>query len=746
MSFQQNMAEARDIFFAESRELLDSLEDTLLRLEAEPANSETLNALFRVAHTIKGSAGLFELHRIVGFTHILESVLDRARSGKLVIDRVMTALLLQCRDHIGCLLAEVSEPEVSEALLEANSARGDELVACLAASLQEPPQAPEAAPAQTESGGDLLADVAHAEDAALQAAPQGDAECYWRIAMACGSELFRSGMDPLAIVRYLATLGRIVSIQTRCEGMPAGVEMDPETCYLAFDIVLDADCERSEIVEAFDFVRDDCTLQIQPPARRAAASIAQIQALPEEPMLLGEMLVKSGSLSAQELAAGLAQQQDKNGGLRAPLGEILHAQGTVPAPVLNAALDKQQRVKEHQQQECMFIRVRADKLDKLINQVGELVVAGAGISLRAQRNGDLGLSEAAQSLSQLVEQIRDDALQLRMVPIAETFRRFNRVVRDTSDELGKDIALRIEGADNELDKSMVEKLTDPLMHLVRNSIDHGIEQPAVRVAAGKAAQGELVLAARHESGSFVIEVRDDGAGLNRERILAKAIEQGLATAGRELSDAEVWQFIFAPGFSTAAALSNLSGRGVGMDVVRRNIQSLRGSIEVFSEAGKGSRFTIRLPLTLAIIDGFVVAVGRSQYVIPLDMIVECAELARDAAQATHHRSYINLRGEVLPFLRLRDIFGLPAVADVHESIVVVQYGAQRAGLVVDELLGEFQTVIKPLSRLFQKLRGIAGSTILGDGEVALILDVPALVQRSRELEQSATSMHELESG
>jgi len=395
--------------------------------------------------------------------------------------------------------------------------------------------------------------------------------------------------------------------------------------------------------------------------------------------------------------------------------------------------------------------------------------------LLAQQHGLPNLLEAAARLSRLVEEVRDSALTLRMVQIGATFNRFNRVVRDVSADLGKDIRLEISGAETELDKTVVEKIGDPLTHLVRNSMDHGIEHAELRIARGKPAYGTLKLNAYHDSGSIVIEVSDDGGGLNRERILAKARERGLVKSDQHLSDQDIYSLIFEPGFSTADQVSNLSGRGVGMDVVRKNINALRGAVEIESSEGQGTTTRIRLPLTLAIIDGFLVGVARSSYVVPLDMVVECVELTADESQAAHGSDYLNLRGEVLPFVRLRQLFdvkdaeiepfdaddtdaleasdgavssattlltreGAAALANdpelaflLHpvkrENVVVVQYAGHRAGLVVDRLMGEFQTVIRPLGAVFGGLEGISGFTILGDGNVAMILDVPGLVRR-----------------
>lgn len=384
------------------------------------------------------------------------------------------------------------------------------------------------------------------------------------------------------------------------------------------------------------------------------------------------------------------------------------------------------------------MRVNADKLDELINLVGELVIASAGASLLARSSNNDPLQEASSTVSGLVEQILDGALHLRMIPIGDTFNRFRRVVRDVSQELGKDIDLIINGAETELDKTVVEKIGDPLMHLLRNSMDHGIESAEARRAAGKPAKGHLNLNAFHDSGSIVIEIADDGAGLNRERILDKAQQRGLVAAGASLTDQEIYNLIFEPGFSTAEAVTNLSGRGVGMDVVKRNITLLRGTVDLDSQPGQGTIVRIRLPLTLAIINGFLVGIDQSTYVIPLDMVQECIELDEHDRQSSRDKGYLDLRGEVLPLVYLRDHFNHEGPPARRQNVVVVRYAEHKAGLVVDDLLGEFQTVIKPLGKLFGALRGISGSTILGSGAVALILDIPALLNQIVQMETRLT--------
>jgi two-component system chemotaxis sensor kinase CheA len=536
--------------------------------------------------------------------------------------------------------------------------------------------------------------------------------------------VLQNGMDPIAFLRYLAKLGRVVGIATVPDALPAADEMDAELCYLGFEIAFDSNADRDAIAGVFEFVQDDCEIRIIPPHSKVSHYVDLIRALPEQAARLGEILVRCGSVTQQELDGAL-QQQSSDKQEDAPqqqLGSILVGAGNVPPVVVEAALAKQKQVSDQKAQESRSIRVDSDKLDRLIDLVGELIIAGARASMIGQQIQNTELLECTSTLTGLVEDVRDAALELRMVKIGATFNRFQRVVHDVARELGKDIGLIVDGEDSELDKTVVEKIGDPLMHLVRNAMDHGIEPADVRVAAGKSAKGMIKLNAFHESGSIVIEVSDDGGGLRKEKILAKAVERGLVDADRKLTDSEIYNLIFEAGFSTAEKVTNLSGRGVGMDVVKRNITALRGSVDVTSKEGQGTTVTVRLPLTLAIIDGFLVQVGGSVFVIPLDMIEECIEFATEPGQ-----DYCNLRGQVLPFIRLRELFRIDGAATRRESIVVLKFGNHRAGLVVDTLLGEFQTVIKPLSPLFSEVKCISGSTILGSGEVALILDVAALM-------------------
>lgn len=700
-------------FVVESRELLQMMEDNLLQMESSGGDAETINAIFRAAHTIKGGAGVIECKFIVEFTHVLENVLDEMRSGTITPDRDLIEVLLACSDQLDALVACVeSETEPGEDVNKASAALREKLQHYLG-----------------KPSGTIAKDVVVSEPI-VHVSGGGEMETdNWHLSLRFGHDVLRKGMDPASFLRYLMELGQIITLVTLPDAMPEAEEMDPESCYLGFEISYKSDAGKSRIESVFDFVRDDCVIHIWPPHSKLSDFIGAIETLPEDTMRLGEILIKCGALTQMELDQALNTQSDRKDSTTAQpkIGDVLVKQGAVTPEVVEAAAVKQGKVAEKKSLESQLIRVQAAKLDQLIDLVGEMVIASAGANMLAHRSGEAALVESTSVITMLVEQIRDSALQLRMVQIGETFTRFQRVVHDTSRELGKDIELVISGSEAELDKSVVEKLGDPLMHLVRNALDHGIELPEVRVAKGKPARGTLRLNAYHEAGSIVIEIIDDGAGMNREKIMNKARERELIGSNQTLTDTEIYNLLFEPGFSTADKVTNISGRGVGLDVVKRGITALRGSVEVESKEGQGSTFRIRLPLTLAIIDGFLVGVGKASYVIPLGTVVECIELSEKDRVETANRQYINLRGEVLPFVRMREQFDIAEPGGKRENIVVVQYAGQKIGLVVDELMGEFQTVIKPLGSIFKHIKGIGGSTILGSGDVALILDVQSLV-------------------
>lgn len=723
---------AQETFLEECRELLQDMEQALLSLETTPDDADLINALFRAAHTIKGTSGVFSFEHVEAFTHVVENVLEKVRSGQIEIEGDLIAILLKCRDHIEILvdLAVAGNDDIESNI----KTDGDQLISQLKVYLGE--TGDDTAESSVEDTKKELvekqADIQRIDDGRPVETDN------WHISLRFDQDVLKNGMDPSSFLRYLRKLGDIVSVTTLCTDMPSLAKMDPENNYLGFEIEFHSDSDKEEIEQVFEFVREDCELYILSPKANIGLYAQMIHELPEEDMRIGDILVRSGALTQQELEDALKfQSEQRVTGSASPnvsdgdpkIGDVLVKQKLVHQEVVDAAVAKQSTSKERKST-SRWLRVDAQKLDQLINLVGELVIAGAGANLQATRLLDESLLESMSGVNRLVEEIRDNALRLRMVQIGETFNRFQRVVRDVSKELGKEIDLVINGADTELDKTVVEKIGDPLMHLVRNAIDHGLETSEERELAGKSPQGRVQLNAYHDSGSIVIEVSDDGRGLNKDKIFSKAVEKGLITSDSNLSDQEIYRLIFEPGFSTAAAVTNLSGRGVGMDVVKKNIESLRGTVDVNSSPGLGSTIRIRLPLTLAIIDGFLVGVGGSSFVVPLDMVLECIELTDKEREETRRQSYINLRGEVLPFLKLRDMFNEEESYSARENIVVVQYGDQKAGFVVDELMGEFQTVIKPLGKIFQNLKGVSGATILGNGEVAVILDVPNLIQRA----------------
>jgi len=654
------IAQMLPAFVSEAKEQLEQLEALLLKLEDSPADRDLLDALFRCAHTVKGSAGLFGLENVVGFTHHVETLLDLMREGRCPLTAALSTLLLQCTDEIGCLINEaVANPG-------ANTRIGrTELVeqlqrACAASGLAA--QATHEAPAQANEPGSTA---------------QG-----WHIAAQFGPDTFRNGLDPVALLAHLSGFGKLCHVQPDFGRIPTLEDLDPEICHLSISLEFRGEASRERVESAFSFVRDDCEIAIEPLSARTPTSDAP-----------------KGAVQA----FGTQARGSAN-------------------PVTSASVGKGQG---DSTESTRYIRVQADRLDSVINLLGELVIAGAGAEMLARQSGQAPLLEANRQISQLVEEIRNGTMQLRMVPIGETFSRFRRTVRDVAASLNKDVMLEIEGGETELDKSVVERITDPLMHLVRNALDHGLETPSQRTASGKPAQGRLKLSARHDSGNIVIRIEDDGRGIDRQRVLERAWDRGLVERGMVPPDADILALIFRPGFSTAESVTNLSGRGVGMDVVLKNIEALRGTVSVLSNQGEGTSVEVRLPLTLAIIDGFLVSIGRAKFIFPLDAVIEVVENTATSLDE-RGRGVIELRGHALPVVDLRALYGLEGDPSERASIVVIQAGEETYGVRVDALLGQHQTVIKPLGRMFRSLRGMAGSSILGNGEVALICDVNSL--------------------
>ncbi|CAK0780280.1 two-component system, chemotaxis family, sensor kinase CheA [Gammaproteobacteria bacterium] len=741
-----NMNDALVTFVTECRDLLQVMEQELLHCEQTGADQDTIDTLFRAAHTIKGSAGMFGLDRLVAFTHEAEGLLQQVRDGLLSLEGERVDVLLASVDYITTLVDLVEldggapSPEVEE--------RGKALRARLAVA-----------------GGSATTSVISSHTAITTAVPPAtrenvavvkesgshpDANDFWHISVRFDRDLLRNGMDPLGLLRYLQRLGRIVSIATVTTDLPRAKEMKPEDCYLGFEIGLVSDKTKADLEAVFNFVRENCRLRIQPPRTRLTEYLSYLEDL-DETERLGEILIRCGALTSWGLSEALRLQtqmaaeatpetlmdgKTSEETVRKPLGQVVVEEGMVHPEVVEAALATQRRNRERKAADAASLRVNAAKLDALIEVIGELVIASAGAELLARQVKSAELQEASAAVARLVEGARNGALQLRMVQIGEVFSRFQRVVRDVSKELGKDIELVIHGAETELDKTVVEQIADPLTHLVRNAIDHGIEAAELRTARGKPAHGCLTLDAYHDAGSIIIVVDDDGGGLDFTRIRKRAEERGLLAQGQVVSDAELCKFIFEPGFSTNDIVTNLSGRGVGMDVVRRNIEALRGEVNIETHPGEGSTIYLHLPLTLAIIDGFLVGVGEAQYVVPLDMVAECREFSEGDRELARTQNCLNLRGAALPCVHLCDYFGQREPPARRQNVVVVRAGNRKIGLVVDRLMGQFQTVIKPLSPIFGAVPGVSGSTILGSGKVALILDVPSLIQHAVEQEAS----------
>jgi two-component system chemotaxis sensor kinase CheA len=708
---------ALTIFAQEAEQLLADMEDALLSLESKPDDSETINRLFRAMHTIKGSSGLFGFNTIVSFTHEAESVLDKVRNGERSIDAGLVSVLLDSKDHTAKL--------VEHCLANKDAALPPELAEVGNRLIKE-------LTGKQETG--IQVSVAESSKLESEGGEEISVDDNWLISLDFKTNAFRDGMDPLSFIRYLKTLGDIKQILTVAPDLPLGEAMDAESCYLHFKIAFQSDASKKTIEAVFEFADEDCDIKILPPNSKMEEYLKLLEAQDETHVSrLGDMLVQVGALTQNDVNHALQSQmaickaEDET---TKPLGEILVEQHVVQQPIVEQALKKQEQTKQKLATEANYIRVDAAKLGHLINLVGELVISSAAMNLIVERHGLSDAGDVAASMNALVSGIRDTALELRMVQIGETFSRFRRVVRDVSKELDKEIELYISGGETELDKTVVEKINDPLTHLIRNALDHGIETPEQRIAAGKPATGTVQLNAFHQSGHIVIQIADDGAGLNSEKIVAKAVANGLIKPDHGLSQQEIHNLIFAAGLSTKEQATNLSGRGVGMDVVKKNIEALRGTVSIDSVEGQGTTISIELPLTLAIIDGFMVAAAQERYIIPLSMVEECIEMDPNECEIDEVQHYINLRGQVLPYLRLGDYFHnrRDNAVKKRESMVVVKSGQDKAGFVVDELHGEHQTVIKPLGKVFEQLKGITGATVLGDGNVALILDVQGLIQ------------------
>lgn len=658
-----------ETFRQEARELLEQLELGLLDLEQNPANDDLINSTFRALHTIKGSGAMFGFTAVAAFVHEFETAFDQVRKGQSPATPALIAVALDAKDHIHKL---IEEPDGDHA---GGGAILDALRVVIAGG----------------EGVAIILDDLPAAAAAPEPTVAAAGERHWRIRFRLPSDSLVYGTNPVLLLDEIRAIGPCTVIALT-ETVPPLDVIDPEVPYLGWQVDLLAEDPREAIDDVFLFLRDGMELSVEPLAE--APSVAASEPDPEPVVEAVVEAVVVAPTAPVAKPAKPAKPADKD----------------APAAAVSSSM-----------------RVDAERLDELMDRVGELVIAQARLTQIANLSQDGNLKTIAEELERLSSGLRDTTMGIRMVPIGTLFSRFRRLVHDLSRDLGKEIEFITTGEDTELDKTMIERLADPLVHLIRNSVDHGLESAEKRLAAGKSAKGTVRLSAVYAGAEVAISVIDDGAGLNAERIRAKAEEAGLLAPDAKIPDSELWQMIFAPGFSTAKEVTSLSGRGVGMDVVKRTIDGLRGSIDVSTTPGQGSTMTLRLPLTLAIIDGMLVRVGNGRFTIPLAAVEECVELPDGIEANARGRNFLDIRGSLVPFLRMREVFGTKAPIEPHQKVVIVSSGEGRVGLVVDQIIGNNQTVIKQLSKLHSSIKSFSGATILGDGSVALILDTAHLV-------------------
>ncbi|RMH05937.1 MAG: chemotaxis protein CheA [Nitrospirae bacterium] len=713
-----DLSRFQDTFFDESSEHVETIESGLLELEQRADDFDLLNRIFRAAHSMKGNAGMFGFTAISQLTHTMENVLDRLRNGEMRATRSIIDVLLQALDSLKALLEEARGQGTADH--EAIHAVEERLVAC-----QENMSAEECA--------DTSAPSVRRSESQRDAESRSSARLV-SIQWTPLAEVFQRGLDPSKLFQELSGLGRIRSCRVAMDRLPVLELMDPEVCYLSWSLDLETARPLHEIEAVFEFVREGSALTItEVPGEK---SRAEERSEEEGHKPIGQILVEEGAISPEKLEAGLAKQKR--------IGEILVEEKAVTTAQVSQALEKQRRMDQAakaKRGEASSVRVDTEKIDKLINLVGELVITQSMLT-------DLGnkftmpqlplLQERLLQLERNIRELQERVMSIRMLPIGTAFQRFPRLVRDLAAKSGKSLRLVTSGEETELDKTVIEAIGDPLTHLVRNSADHGIEPPEERRAKGKPEQGTIALHAFHEGGNICITVEDDGRGLNRDKILAKARSNGLVNESEMLTDEQVWQLIFRPGFSTADQVTDISGRGVGMDVVKRNIEALGGTVSVSTQEGRGSRFLLKLPLTLAIMDGMTVRIGPELYIVPLLSVTETLRPKPTDLQTIGGRGeVVNLRGVWLPIVRLYEVFGTPpGVTDPCQALlVIVESEGERIAVLVDELIGQQQVVIKSLEQNYRRVEGIAGATILGDGRVALIVDVSGLVTlfRNRHL-------------
>ena len=716
-----------EIFFEESSELLADMETCLLRLDVNSPDLEDLNAIFRAAHSIKGGAGTFGFTDMTEMTHMLESLLDKLRKGELEVRSEMVDAFLKAGDVIKAQLAGhrgegQADPTVAAAVCEELKRLSDETQA---------PAKELTNPATNTETVQVEAEVAEVEVSTIDDSSK----------LTYSIEFSGTGMSDATLENLFANLKQLGNLESLT---PANVI---DLCKLK----LTTDKSEEDIWETLAFVVDPATLiivvdslnkneatAIEPDKTNSVSvSIDAKSIFDEDEFSMTDMPPAPGYGFFPGAPAAPKDIDDAESSLNSPQQLSANNSKNEANATLNKSSSKANTGAAAPVSEASSIRVSIEKVDQMINLVGELVITQAMLAQTASQFDPVVFEKLHSGMNQLERNTRDlqeSVMSIRMMPISFVFSRYPRVVRDLASKLNKRVELKTVGENTELDKGLIEKIADPLTHLVRNSLDHGIEVPEKRTAAGKPAQGTITLRAFHQGGSIVIEVSDDGAGLNRGKILSKARERGLPVHDG-MTDQEVWLLIFEAGFSTADTVTDVSGRGVGMDVVKRNIQGMGGRIDIESAFGVGTRISIRLPLTLAILDGLSVAVGGQMFIVPLNYIIESLQpTAADIKTVSGHGRVVQVRGEYLPVIALHEIFNLrPNVTEVHEGILVIlEAEGHKAALFVDDLVGQHQVVIKSLESNYRRVQGVSGATIMGDGKVALILDTAALVMTSQQ--------------
>ncbi|WP_078126003.1 chemotaxis protein CheA [Leptospira alexanderi] len=711
-----DLSEVRATFISESEELLSSMESNLLILEKDFKNDEGIHSVFRAIHTIKGTSGMFGYEPIEKFTHEVETLLDRIRSGKQILTKEGIEFLFLACDHIRHLVELVEDADTL--VLDPKTSRKQvDLISLVKKLLSD------------NFSNDLKK---NSTSKSSQTSPGNlTSSAYWQITLVPNRHLFESGMDPYTFIKYLAQSGNIKHIFVYPESIPNWQEFHPEHSHLGFEISYDSLTEGEEIHSTFQFLKEESYLKILPPKCG---------------LDLFEQNCKDFPLGREAYLYALEIQKVLNGDELQKLRNIFVHTIEEVHPQLNVTTSLGENGKESEtlKIQTKTLRVDSSKIDTLIALVGELITQEANLSRKIIDTEDTQLIESSESLYRLVSEIREFALSLRMVPIADLFEKYKRVVRDLSKELDKQVELEIFGGETELDRSVIEKIADPIVHILRNALDHGIETSEERIRKGKPAIGKLQIQASHGTGSILIEIKDDGKGLDSEKIVEKAISKGLITRDQTLSESEIYSLIFQPGFSTAEHVTNLSGRGVGMDVVLKNIESLRGTVQIQTAKNQGSSFHIRLPLTLAIIDGFLVSASGLFFIVPMQMVRETVEskfVLNGSSSGT-----MNLRDELVPILHLSSFLSLEKNTFYKENILILEYEDKSFGIVVNDLQGEIQSVIRPMAEIFKSIKCFSGTSILGSGEIAFILDVPGLYNSIRDQEQSKNRELAVKSG